>query len=117
MIAEYTFVGVIVADRENAIDWYGRFMGRPPDMLPNDREAAWQLTPTSSIYILVDPTMASRGVATIIVENLEAQIDRLRQSAISAGEPEVIEGAGRKSVGSNSTATRSRLGLPRFGRQ
>ena len=98
MIAEYVFSGLIVADREDAIDWYSRFMGRPPDMLPNQREATWRLTPTSSLYIVVDPATAGRGVATIIVPDLNAQIDRLRKQGISEGELEEVQGAGRKWV-------------------
>ena len=98
MIAEYVFSGLIVADRDDAIDWYSRFMGRPPDMLPNEREATWRLTPTSSLYIVVDPATAGRGVATIIVADLDAQIDRLREQGIGEGEMEEVQGAGRKWV-------------------
>jgi hypothetical protein len=98
VIGEYTFVGMIVPDRESAIDWYSRFMGRPPDLLPNDREATWQLTPTSSLYILADPTGSGRSVATIVVADLDSQMGGLRQRGINAGEPEVVAGAGRKSV-------------------
>ena len=67
-------------------------------MLPNEREATWRLTPTSSLYIVVDPATAGRGVATIIVADLDAQIDRLRKQGISEGELEEVEGAGRKRI-------------------
>jgi hypothetical protein len=47
---------------------------------------------------LVDPKRAGGGTATIVVADLEAEIDGLRQRRISAGGPVEIQGAGRKSV-------------------
>ena len=38
----YVFAGLAVANRNEAAAWYERLLGRPPDFLPNDAEAAWQ---------------------------------------------------------------------------
>src|SRR2546423_4900651 len=35
-----------VAHRDAAVGWYERLVGRPPDLVPNDDEAAWRLTET-----------------------------------------------------------------------
>lgn len=38
------FAGIAVQDRDAAIEFYERLLGAPPTMLPNEDEAAWQLT-------------------------------------------------------------------------
>jgi hypothetical protein len=38
------FAAITVRDRDAAIEYYKRLLGAPPTMLPNDDEAAWQLT-------------------------------------------------------------------------
>jgi hypothetical protein len=83
---KHQFAGLAVVELAAAIDWYAELLGRPPDMRPNEREASWQLTPASSIYVVEDPERAGRGFATLIVERLP---DR-------DGELETVPGAGRK---------------------
>src|SRR5438128_2237071 len=57
---EYThvFAGVAVADFPGAAAWYERLLGRPPDLVPNWNEVAWQITETGWIYIVGDSTRA-----------------------------------------------------------
>jgi hypothetical protein len=38
------FAGIPVAELGPALDWYERFLGRPPDMAPNETERTWQVT-------------------------------------------------------------------------
>jgi hypothetical protein len=38
MAVTYVFAGIPVADRDAAVDWYKRLVGRPPDLIPNDDE-------------------------------------------------------------------------------
>jgi glyoxylase I family protein len=99
MDLSYVFAGLIVADRDRAATWYGRLFGRPADILPNDAEAMWQLTDSSSVYLLADPSRAGRGVLTIAVPNLDAALAEVGQRGISRGAAiEVIPGAGRKGL-------------------
>jgi predicted enzyme related to lactoylglutathione lyase len=99
MDPSYVFAGLIVADRDRAAAWYGRLLGRPADILPNDAEAMWQLTSTSSVYLLADPGRAGRGVLTIAVPDLGAALAEIGQRGIDDGAAiEVIPGAGRKGV-------------------
>jgi hypothetical protein len=55
---EYVFAGIVVAERGRAVRWYERLFGRRPDILPNQREAMWQLADTASVYL--SPTQAGR---------------------------------------------------------
>jgi predicted enzyme related to lactoylglutathione lyase len=99
MDLSYVFAGLIVADRDRAADWYGRLLGRPADILPNDAEAMWQLTDSSSVYLLADPGRAGHGVITIAVPDLDAALAEIGQRGIVAcAGIEVIAGAGRKGL-------------------
>jgi catechol 2,3-dioxygenase-like lactoylglutathione lyase family enzyme len=48
------FAGIAVRDRDAAIEFYERLLGAAPTMLPNDGEAAWQLTGGGWLYLLCD---------------------------------------------------------------
>ena len=49
MAVTYVFAGIPVAHCDVAPGWYERLIGRPPDLVPNDDEAAWRLTDTGWI--------------------------------------------------------------------
>jgi catechol 2,3-dioxygenase-like lactoylglutathione lyase family enzyme len=93
----YVFAGLVVADRDQAAAWYGKLLGRPPDILPNDAEATWQLASGASLYVLADPERAGRGVFTLIVPDLDAELARLEASGITPTRIDEFE-AGRKCV-------------------
>ena len=94
----YAFAGLVVANRDKAAAWYERLLGKPPDFLPNDAEAVWQLAATAAIYILADPVRAGLGIATLAVDDLNACVDQIAGRGIVPGDIEEIPGAGRKSV-------------------
>ncbi len=98
MKAEYVFAGLIVSDRDEAVSWYSRLLGREPDMYPNDAEAAWQLTGSASLYVLADQARAGQGVIALIVSDLEAELAALAQRGAATGPVKAIGTAGRKSV-------------------
>jgi len=92
MVVEHVFTGIPVADRDAALDWYERLLGRPPELIPNDHEAAWQLTPTSWIYIVADPDRAGSGLNTLLVDVLDRFIAGLAERGIAPGPIELIAG-------------------------
>ena len=96
MDVSYVFAGLVVADRDHAAAWYARLLGRPADMLPNDAEAAWQLTDTASLYLVADPSRAGHGVATIIVPDLDSTVAAIAARGIETGQIEQVGEAGRK---------------------
>jgi hypothetical protein len=94
----YVFAGISVADRDVAAAWYTELLGKPPDFLPHDGEAVWQLTPNASLYVVVDAERAGQSVATLAVDDLEALVARLEARNVVVGEIEEIPGAGRKAI-------------------
>jgi hypothetical protein len=46
----HVFVGVPVTNYASARKWYEQFFGRPPDVVPKEDEAVWQVTTTGLIY-------------------------------------------------------------------
>lgn len=93
----YVFAGLVVANRDEAAAWYARLLGRPADILPNDAEATWQVAGGASLYLLADPERAGRGVFTLIVPGLDAELARLADSGITPTRIDEFE-AGRKCV-------------------
>ena len=94
----YVFAGLVVANRNQASAWYERLLGRPPDFLPNDAEAVWQVAGTASVYLLADPDRAGRGVMALVVDDLGASLAEIAGRGIVPGAIEEIPGAGRKAV-------------------
>jgi predicted enzyme related to lactoylglutathione lyase len=89
------FAGVPVADYALARPWYERLMGRPADMLPNDIEAAWQVTEDGWIYVVADPDRAGRALLTLIVDDLDAHIAALADRGLATEAIETLAGVGR----------------------
>jgi predicted enzyme related to lactoylglutathione lyase len=93
----YAYAGLVVGDRDDAVDWHEGLFGRPPDMLPNDREATWRLTESSSLYIVTDKARAGGGVVTLMVDDLDSTLSELAGRGIRSEREEIME-AGRKAM-------------------
>jgi catechol 2,3-dioxygenase-like lactoylglutathione lyase family enzyme len=72
-MALHLFAGLRVRDFEAARAWYERLFGEP-SFLPHATEAVWTLADERSVYIVEDPDDAGRGVVTVFVDDLDAQI-------------------------------------------
>ncbi|MGA7671625.1 MAG: VOC family protein, partial [Nitrolancea sp.] len=94
----YAFACLIVTNRDQATEWYERFFGRPPNFLPNDNEAVWQVAQTASVYVLADSERAGHSVVTLVVDDLDASLAEIASRGIMPGPIEDITGAGRKST-------------------
>jgi catechol 2,3-dioxygenase-like lactoylglutathione lyase family enzyme len=79
------FAGVAVRDRDGAIEFYERLLGAPPTMLPNDDEAAWQLTGGGWLYVLRDADRAGRAVVTLLVDDLDERLAAVVARGIELG--------------------------------
>lgn len=87
MAINQLFTGIRVSDFDVSLAWYERFMGRPPDAFPHEREAVWQVTDTSWLYIVADATVpAGRGLLTLMVDDLETHVAGIAQRGIDTGE-------------------------------
>lgn len=92
----YVFAGIPVAHRDAAAGWYERLIGRPPDLVPNDDEAAWRLTETGWIYIVVDAGRAGSALNTLLVDDLDAFLAGLAERGIMTSPVETIGGGARR---------------------
>lgn len=92
------FAGLAVAELEGALAWYERFFGRPPDVVPNEREVMWQVSSAGWVYVVADEGRAGRSLMTLMVEDLDEQLAALEARGIVAGPVETAPGLFRKTV-------------------
>ena len=108
----HVFAGIPVADRDAAIAWYDRLVGHAPDLLPNADEAAWRITETAWIYVIVDAQRAGSALHTLLVEDLDEFLAGLAQRGITAGPVETISRAVRRTTVTDLDGNRLNLGQP-----
>jgi hypothetical protein len=80
----HLFAGIPTAHYDTAVAWYERFIGRPPDRLPTEQEAVWQLADTGLIYVVGDAARAGNALMTLIVDDIDAFVAGLRERGIEA---------------------------------
>jgi predicted enzyme related to lactoylglutathione lyase len=98
MAVSYLFAGIPVADYDAARPWYERLIGRAPDMLPHDREAAWQLSETGWIYVVADAERAGRALVTLLVDDLDSEVAALAERGIACEPIETVPGKFRRTA-------------------
>jgi catechol 2,3-dioxygenase-like lactoylglutathione lyase family enzyme len=96
MSINHVFAGIPVTDYAAARPWYERLLGREPDLLPHDTEAAWQLTETAWVYIVEDAERAGRGMVTILVEDVDAWVDNADESIPGVRRAEITDPDGNR---------------------
>ena len=77
MSVTHLFAGIAVSDFAGARRWYEALFGRPPDMLPTEGEAVWQVTTSASVYVIADPPRAGSALVTISVSDLDEHVTAL----------------------------------------
>jgi catechol 2,3-dioxygenase-like lactoylglutathione lyase family enzyme len=108
----HVFASLPVVDRDAAAAWYERLLGRPADLVPNDDEAAWQLSEGGWIYVIVDPERAGSGMHTLLVDDLDAFLGGLAESGIAAAPVETIATAVRRTLIVDPDGNRLKVGQP-----
>jgi len=81
----HVFASIPVSDRDAAVGWYERFAGRPPDLIPNDSEAAWRLTETGWIYVIAGAGVPGTALQTLLVDDLDEILAGLAERGIATG--------------------------------
>ncbi len=112
MRATHVFAGIPVADRDAAVRWYTRLFGKSPELLPNDDEAAWRVTDSGWVYVIVDPPRAGSAVNTLLVDDLDAFLGGLSERGVEAEPVEKLDGAVRRSCVSDPDGNRLKVGEP-----
>ena len=82
--AGYVCAGIAVARYEAAAEWYERFFGRPPDVLPHATEAMWLLEGSGAVYIVEDGERAGRSLVAVLVDDLDGIVAGLADRGIPA---------------------------------
>lgn len=98
MNVNHAFAGLRVSDRDRAVVWYEKLFGRPPDILPNDDEAMWQVTESANLYLLADNGRAGAGILTLAIGDLDTVLRGVSARGIVSEPIQEIPGAGRKAV-------------------
>jgi len=64
-----------VSDFDEAVEWYAKWLGRKPDITPDEGIAEWQLVENALIQVSVtpDPSLAGKSFVVCCVRNIEAQ--------------------------------------------
>jgi len=106
------FAGIPTADLEVARVWYERLLGRPPDMIPNDNEATWQLTGSGWIYLVGDPERAGRALVTVLVDDLERFVADVATRGVDLGAIDTLPGVVRTSAIVDPDGNRVTFGEP-----
>jgi predicted enzyme related to lactoylglutathione lyase len=110
MAFQYLFAGVAVSRLEAALAWYERLLGRPPDVVPHDREAMWEVAGTGWIYVVADAERAGKALVTMLVEDLEHELAMIAARGILAGPVETAPGRYRKAIIEDPEGNRIQLG-------
>jgi predicted enzyme related to lactoylglutathione lyase len=108
----HVFAGIPVADRDASVAWYEQLTGRPPDLIPNEQEAAWQLSEAGWIYIVAGETQAGSAVQTFLVDDLDGFLSEISARGISAGPVEVIGPGVRRTLIADPDGNRLKVGQP-----
>lgn len=108
----HLFASIPVRDRDRAVSWYERLTGRPPDLIPNDDEAAWRLTDTGWIYVVVDAEQAGSGLHTLLVEDIDAFLAGVASRGIDGGPVEVMGAGVRHAYLTDPDGNRLQVGQP-----
>jgi predicted enzyme related to lactoylglutathione lyase len=112
MAITYVFAGIQTAHYTSALPWYERLFGRPPDMLPKEDEAAWQLTETGWIYLVAGADRVGKALLTLLVDNLDEQVPALAERGLAPADTETLPEAGRKAAFIDSDGNRIEFAQP-----
>lgn len=110
MPIQYVFAGLVVTDIAGAVRWYERLFGRPPDVLPNEREAMWQVVEKGSVYLVEDPERAGNSGMTMFVDDLDAELAAIAERGIPTPEIKTAPGLFRATTFVDPDGNRVQLG-------
>jgi len=98
MDVEVAFVAVPVSDLDTGRDFFERLLGRPVDIVPNEREVMWRLADAAWLYVVVDTARAGHGLAALSVGDLDATLAELDARGIRPTFLEAVGDGARKAT-------------------
>ena len=94
----HVFCGIAVRDFASAKGWYEQLFGRPPDMLPHDTEAVWNLVDGGLVYVVGDAERAGRGLLALAVEHFDETLAGTQLRGLPPPKIEVMDSGSRKAT-------------------
>jgi len=94
----HVFSGIAVRDFASAKGWYEQLFGRPPDMLPHETEAVWNLVDGGLVYVVGDPERAGRGLVALAVEDFDRTLAGTQLRGLPPAAIEVMDSGSRKAT-------------------
>lgn len=110
MTVEHLFAGIPVSDRGVAVGFYERVFGRPPDLVPNDQEAAWQVTDSGWVCLYAGGGPAASAPHTLLVDDLDGFLSDVAARGIVSGPVEAIGPSVRQIVITDPDGNRLKVG-------
>jgi predicted enzyme related to lactoylglutathione lyase len=95
-VTVYLFAGIPVDDYAAALTWYERLLGSPPSSFPHDTEAVWELAEHRLMYIVQRPEHAGHAMHTLIVDDLDSQVNGIAQRGLEPAQRETYPNGVRK---------------------
>ena len=80
------YTALLAKDLARAEEWYTKLLGRGPDFRPMDTLVEWELNPHGGLQLVSDDSLAGHGAISLVVEDVEAERERLDALGISLGE-------------------------------
>lgn len=77
MAFENILAGIAVADMRAARVWYSAFFNRQPDRVPMETDMEWDFPGGSTVQVFGDADRAGSSSATLVPDNLDAELARL----------------------------------------
>lgn len=112
MAFTHVFASLPVAELSRSASWYERFAGRPADLVPNERELAWQFTDNGWIYLILDARHAGTGLCTLLLDDLDDTLAELATRGILSSPVETIGPGVRRATVTDPDGNRVNLGQP-----
>lgn len=77
-----------VSDHAKAVEWYSRWLGREPDLTPDEGVAEWKIAENAWIQVAAAPSPDIAGKGTIVcgVHDLDKQRSTCEGTGVPLGE-------------------------------
>ncbi len=112
MSSRHLFAGIHVSDLDASRDFYGRLLGRPADLVPNERELCWELHDGAWIVLIADRERAGGALHTLIVGDLDGFLEAARERGVEPGPAEPVGEGMRQSIVTDPDGNRLKVATP-----
>lgn len=90
------FAGISVGNYQRALTWYEQLLGSPPSFEAHATEAVWEVAEHRFVYIEEQADDAGHAQLAILVDDLDACVDRIASRGIDPDESETYSNGVRK---------------------